>query len=698
MAKSFRRILLSRLLLLSVPIIVLGVSTTYWVTYRKARSGLLETARQNLTESAVRRGKKITDSITALKSNLITASQHVALKSSDGQQYSEFLEQLSQQLPTNIECLQLIDARTKEILESTCDRDISADIEPSFWPQQQQNSLLPFSSVNLQPILPKNTSDSLTSCQRQAENARANQLPLLASVPIYNAEAQLSSILVARSAILETRAIEPGSLSGSTAIIDREGTILAHPCRERIGRNITQESQETIKRLQGILRKAQAGEQNYLHLFSFEQEGLELLTGYTGIPNPISEKQGQAWVVLTMTPLQNALAALDEIRRVLLNLLLSLTIVLILGTIAAILYVARDMARPLEDLRNAVLNQDPLQQQAPIPHNFIVHEFNQLARTFNDTLNHIRDSYELVNRTLEKAMKTATNLRAAEEKLQTSLQAEKSANEKLEQAQQELQKALKAERLSSERLRTVLLLIFDQFGNPLNGIMLNLNLFKEDFKDGLCEIGEENEEIELAYQSAILLYERLQKISKMFSIADNKFFADIQPIDLRNIVNKIYKQYLPIIRENGLEFNIREWQDRELMIYADPEKLTEVLNVLIDNAIRYTESGQITIKTHIENVDRQTQKIKLDNDEFNGNSFYATGQKACILIRDTGCGMNREQIERLNNPRTNTGLSLVMTRIIMEIMDGTMSIESEGKGKGTGITLYLPTAKKYNLG
>ncbi|MEN9567824.1 MAG: hypothetical protein RLZZ69_3020 [Cyanobacteriota bacterium] len=63
---SFRRILLSRILLVSVPVLLIGV----YVTYRKARSAFLETAKQNLTESAVRKGEIVEQSIKALQSNL----------------------------------------------------------------------------------------------------------------------------------------------------------------------------------------------------------------------------------------------------------------------------------------------------------------------------------------------------------------------------------------------------------------------------------------------------------------------------------------------------------------------------------------------------------------------------------------------------------------------------------------------------
>ncbi|WP_204102564.1 MULTISPECIES: ATP-binding protein [Spirulina sp. CCY15215] len=707
MAKSFRRILLSRLLMLSVPTILLGVSTTYFVTYRKARSGLLETARQNLTESAVRRGNRIIDITNALKANMVTASHATVLRDGDRQQYAEFLEQLSEQLPTQIECIQLIDATTKERLEGTCKGEILAglDFEPKFPVQQSKNSLLPLHQVDVRPLLPDlsnpKTPNTSKNCQGQEISFNTKPLNLMISVPVYNANKKLNAILIVRGIILKPSVIEPGSLFGTTAIINQEGIIIAHPCLERVGRNIELESDGDTGRLQSILKKVQGGEKSFIHLFSFEKKESELLAGYAGIPSPISSERGQVWVVLTMTPLEDALTALGDIQRVLLNLLSSLTLVLILGTIAIILYVSREMARPLEELRNYVLNQDPLQSQAPIPHNFTVHEFNQLARAFNDTIDHIRDSYDLVNRTLENAMKTATELKAAEARLQESLESEKFTNERLERATEKLQNSLKAERLAGDRLREVLRLISDQFGNPLNGVIGNLDILRIDLEDGLVETGAENEELELAYKSAITLSERLNKISKMFSIADNNFFADIQSVHLIDILQDISAEYRPKIQAKGLNFNFQKGEYENIIIFADPDKLKEVIKALIDNAMHYTDAGKISLKTRVESVEESsTQEISSNTEKAKKNSFYATGQKACILIQDTGCGMAPEEIESHNNPknkRTTTGLSIVIARILMEIMDGTIFLSSAGKEMGTSVELCLPTAKRYDI-
>src|SRR6476469_331039 len=129
---SFRIILLSRILLLSVPILLMGVI----VTYRKAHSSIQETARQNLTESAVRKGDRISESITAVSTNLVTASETAVLQSGSPEAAQNFLDQLAKQLPTQIQCVQLIELQTGKITASTCGNRVISAIPANIWPQK----------------------------------------------------------------------------------------------------------------------------------------------------------------------------------------------------------------------------------------------------------------------------------------------------------------------------------------------------------------------------------------------------------------------------------------------------------------------------------------------------------------------------------------------------------------------------------
>ncbi|MBA4467242.1 two-component sensor histidine kinase, partial [Cylindrospermopsis raciborskii CS-506_A] len=74
---SFRRILVTRILLVFVPVLLIGEIAAL----NKARSSLLNNVRQNLIDSAINKGEKITDAIATLETNLLTATQTQAIKS-----------------------------------------------------------------------------------------------------------------------------------------------------------------------------------------------------------------------------------------------------------------------------------------------------------------------------------------------------------------------------------------------------------------------------------------------------------------------------------------------------------------------------------------------------------------------------------------------------------------------------------------
>lgn len=113
---SFRRILLSRILLLSVPVLLIGEA----VTYKRARFSMMETARQNLTENAIRKGESINHAIADLKINMHVASQTTTLQAGTATQAQQFLRQLASQLPSYAKCIQLINLQTNNVVANTC--------------------------------------------------------------------------------------------------------------------------------------------------------------------------------------------------------------------------------------------------------------------------------------------------------------------------------------------------------------------------------------------------------------------------------------------------------------------------------------------------------------------------------------------------------------------------------------------------
>lgn len=193
---SFRRILLSRILLLSVPVLLIGEV----MTLRKARSSLLETARWNLTESAVKKGESITNAIAALKTNLLVASQTTVLRSGSPKQAQIFLEQLASQLPQT-HCFQLKNLQTSQLVASTCgNSSINLQRTDYAWNLRAEAEGLGADSVRVNFVIPQNLQSSTQPASKPNLNRFPGQPNLLLSAPIYNT-GQLQYVLSALSTL-----------------------------------------------------------------------------------------------------------------------------------------------------------------------------------------------------------------------------------------------------------------------------------------------------------------------------------------------------------------------------------------------------------------------------------------------------------------------------------------------------------------
>lgn len=532
---SFRRILLSRILLLSVPVLLVGE----YVTYKKARSGLLETARQNLTESAVRKGERIEELIAALKSNLMAASQTYILKSNSSSETNQkFIAQLATQLPTKIQCIQLSNFQTGKVVASTCgDRPITS-LPSNLWTEKQTELLPDLSNVYVttenHPNLP----------------TEKGQLQLILSAPVYNSDGQIQNILSVKSILSQQQRDLSGSLYGNTVVIDQDGTILEHPQPERQGKNISEE--KDAFRLEAIVRNAISGQQYFLHLSDFEDTGIESVVGYSAIPSPLSKQQNTKWVILAVASMDSALYRLEEIQQVLLILTLGLIAAILLAT----LYLSRDLARPLEKLGEYALNVGKDRSIVKITPIFKIRELNQLS----ESLDSMVDRLTIWAEELEKAWKEA---QAA-----NTLKNEFLAN-------------------TSHELRT-----------PLNAIIGCIRLVR----DGCCDDREEELDLlQKADDAAIHLLHIINDILDLSKIEAGTLSVVMRPVDVRSILKEVIDLQMVHINQKGLQilFNAPE---QPIIVQADPAKLKQVFLNVIGNAVKFTEKGSITINTTLEAI------------------------------------------------------------------------------------------------
>jgi len=617
---SFRRILLSRLLLVSVPVLLMGV----YVTYRKARSAFLETARQNLTESAIRKADNIDQSIQFLQANLITAGESLVLKQGTLAEKEAFLQQFTARLPNQINCVELIDIKTKKpLLNRACEPEIIKVLPLERWTEKPTSF-----ARNIENILVRGLPRQFLT--KSPNNNR--QLELVFAVPIYDNQGQLQSSLILQASLLYGEKVLPGSLSGYPVVISENGIILAHPYFRRIGRHISQEAD--AERLNSIINNAIRGKQNFLHLFSFEKDGKELVAGYSSLPSPVTGESSQKWIVLAISPLSQALAPLQQIWEAIFYLISGL----LLAYLVAIILITRDLAIPLEKLRDYALNIQKIPSQNITPQNFNIREINQLASALEEMLERLR----LWGEEIVKSRQEAENA--------NQLKNQFLAN-------------------TSHELRT-----------PLNGIIGSIRCVM----DGFCNSEQEEKEyLQQADNAAVHLLEIIDDILSIAKIEAGKLSVNPEPVDLHQIINEVINLQTASLQRKHLKFNLLFCPEIPI-VCADTTKLKQVILNVISNSIKFTDTGTISLITHLEHP------------------------QAIITIIDTGIGIDPQQQSKLFRPFvmidgsttrkfSGTGLGLAISKNLMKMMGGDITISSQGQGLGTTVEIILPLVGERKL-
>ncbi|MGB0560508.1 MAG: sensor histidine kinase [Spirulinaceae cyanobacterium] len=639
---SFRRFLISRLLWLILPILLLGVGITYTVTYRKARSALLETARQNLTESAIRYGNQLSGTLASLTSTMATRAQLLGTSTDIQATLAQFDQQT---LPYRVHCLQTYQVQTAQLLASTCDAQLLTRLPEMDWPSRQPDNLAQKPRLWVEVLLePPPDGQANQAIAPIGGLQTASTLTLRLASPIYQA-GQLTQILVAEVGLTDLTSRQPSSLAGAPVIIDSHNRILSHPAPHQVGRSVHE--QRDAKRLEALVDNARRGRKTFVHLFSFTDTGNELLAGYTAIASPLPHEPEQQWVIIAFTPLNAAIAEVQSIQRVLLALLVFMTFLLSSASIWVMLYIARAIARPIEHLRDAVLDETTI-QVSKIPRTSAILEFNQLTDAINSMIR------RLVSWT-----------------------------EELEGAWQEA-------RLANQLKNEFLANISDEFRTPLNGLIGSLQILRQE----LYESPEEQAEfLAIAEAKTLRLKDLIDDMLTLSLLERGQAEVDLERVNLSEILQQVVLAQRPVAQAKALTLQSAPLPEETLWVHGDRQKLQRVLNIVLDNAIKFTPSGQIDLSWQI----LQGEERSLPS---------PSGQVIRIIIQDTGVGVSAEGLHKLFRPfvkayetelyrgNKSTGLGLAIARNFMTLMGGDIALASPGLGQGTTVWIDLPIAQQ----
>jgi histidine kinase len=149
-------------------------------------------------------------------------------------------------------------------------------------------------------------------------------------------------------------------------------------------------------------------------------------------------------------------------------------------------------------------------------------------------------------------------------------------------------------------------------------------------------------------------------------------------INPRDPIRAAAERFEPAFAEQGLTLEL-EGAGAAPTVIADPERVVQVLSILLDNALRYSTPGGVVIRVQQE------------------------GERAAISVRDSGAGLAAEDLPhvferfyRVDRSRSRSsggsGVGLTIGRAIAIAMGGDLRAESPGLGKGSTFTLLLPIA------
>jgi signal transduction histidine kinase len=150
-------------------------------------------------------------------------------------------------------------------------------------------------------------------------------------------------------------------------------------------------------------------------------------------------------------------------------------------------------------------------------------------------------------------------------------------------------------------------------------------------------------------------------------------------------------------RETNLVFQSKIKEEEDTFVEADEERLTQVIDNILDNAFKFTDANGSVIVT-LEKQEAQSQLQSREHAQEGEKEQEQQQQHAIITIKDTGTGIDHEILPKLfskfaTKSHSGTGLGLYISKNIVEVHSGKLSATNNTDGNGATFTIVLPLVK-----
>jgi signal transduction histidine kinase len=414
--------------------------------------------------------------------------------------------------------------------------------------------------------------------------------------------------------------------AGYAYVVTRSGDLIAH---RDISLVLRRQNLGHLTQVKGAFQAASGAPRPRVTVAS-NLEGKRVISSNAFIPS-------LQWLVIIERPAEEAYTPLYAS-------MLRTSALLLVGLSMAVLaswFVGQRVVRPLEALRRGVerIGKGDLNHRLDLKTG---DEIEILADEFNEMAGHLRDAY------------TGLERKVAERTQELTV-----ANEKLEEASQ-----LKSQFLANvnHELRT-----------PMSAIIGYARLVLRATEGQISQLQRENLQ-DLLHNGERLL-NQIDSLLEFSKIEAGKMDMHVEPVKVNEVIQGAISTIEPTL--NGANVRIvREIASDLPVLNTDREKLRQILLNLLDNAIKFTERGEIKIAASQQNGSLQ------------------------FVVSDTGIGIPKEELNKIfeefhrgdssstKNYR-GTGLGLAIVKKFVNLLGGEVGVESE-VGKGSVFTVTLP--------
>jgi two-component system, sensor histidine kinase and response regulator len=218
---------------------------------------------------------------------------------------------------------------------------------------------------------------------------------------------------------------------------------------------------------------------------------------------------------------------------------------------------------------------------------------------------------------------------------------------------------------------------------PLVAADRMLSLLMQEAMGPIAE--EVKEALEVTSRSNQNLLTLVNTLLEVYRYEAGRKTLNFTPVALATLAQDVIEELQPLALDKGLAIELLHTTGEQAIVDGDRMELRRVLTNLIGNAIKFTDHGSI--------------KVQLSTKQVRSGYANAGAKVVQIQVQDTGPGIAPEEKAILfesfvpgQHKRSGSGLGLHLSRCIMEVHSGTITVESE-VGRGSIFTARMPACQ-----